>query len=414
MPAPDARAGDRRTRRAAPSRWSCGPAWGLLRGRVLPWTARPPVRCRCRAPASSAASRPREPQRRAARPLAQDGAASPIAALKVRGTERTPSARVLEILAAEGLRQGETLPWPEDARVTAGARSPRCRPTPSSASPCDLRAARRRAEQRHPHRRRRGAQLARGHRPVPQDISLHPLPRRHPGARAQLPRPRPRHATAASCGAACRGQVPRSRRQRAFRLHLAARACAAASSASPAPSTSPLRASRTGSPLPGHDPDPSLFRSRRLRPDRRHPRHHLQRKQLHLDLRPQPTSSSIIGTDSPSIRPTLRRSANRGRSTSSCSSGVHRLTSFNTSGLNYDGRDEAARIGKGARVTLGRQLSSPLVGSEYEYIKLVAGGVPTASRLPLGPLDHLQRRRRADRRAGPRGSERFFAGDLSD
>ena len=77
--------------------------------------------------------------------------------------------------------------------------------------------------------------------------------------------------------------------------------------------------------------------------------------------------------------------------------GVHRLTSFNL-GLNYDGRDEAARLGKGARVALDLQLSSPLVGSEYEYIKLVAGGA-YSFRLPWGHWITPERRRRPDRRA---------------
>jgi outer membrane protein insertion porin family len=91
--------------------------------------------------------------------------------------------------------------------------------------------------------------------------------------------------------------------------------------------------------------------------------------------------------------------------------GVHLLTSANL-GLNYDGREEAARLGKGARFALELQLSSPLVGSSYEYMKLVAGGAYTF-RLPwrhwITPsLVAGQIAGRAPR------FERFYAGDLSD
>jgi len=91
--------------------------------------------------------------------------------------------------------------------------------------------------------------------------------------------------------------------------------------------------------------------------------------------------------------------------------GVHLLTSANF-GLNYDGREEAARLGKGARFALELQLSSPLVGSRYEYMKLVAGGAYTF-RLPwkhwITPsLVAGQIAGRAPR------FERFYAGDLSE
>ena len=91
--------------------------------------------------------------------------------------------------------------------------------------------------------------------------------------------------------------------------------------------------------------------------------------------------------------------------------GVHLLSSANF-GLNYDGREEAARLGKGARFALELQLSSPLVGSSYEYMKLVAGGAYTF-RLPwkhwITPsLVAGQIAGRAPR------FERFYAGDLSD
>ncbi len=91
--------------------------------------------------------------------------------------------------------------------------------------------------------------------------------------------------------------------------------------------------------------------------------------------------------------------------------GVHLLTSANF-GLNYDGREEAARLGKGARFALELQLSSPLVGSRYEYMKLVAGGAYTF-RLPwkhwITPsLVAGQIAGRAPR------FERFYVGDLSE
>lgn len=91
--------------------------------------------------------------------------------------------------------------------------------------------------------------------------------------------------------------------------------------------------------------------------------------------------------------------------------GVHLLTSANF-GLNYDGREEAARLGKGARFAMELQLSSPLVGSRYEYMKLVAGGAYTF-RLPwkhwITPsLVAGQIAGRAPR------FERFYAGDLSE
>jgi outer membrane protein assembly factor BamA len=53
--------------------------------------------------------------------------------------------------------------------------------------------------------------------------------------------------------------------------------------------------------------------------------------------------------------------------------GVHRLTAAHF-GLVWDGRDEAFLVGKGGRFALDLQLSSPAIGSSYEYVKLVAGG----------------------------------------
>jgi len=91
--------------------------------------------------------------------------------------------------------------------------------------------------------------------------------------------------------------------------------------------------------------------------------------------------------------------------------GVHLLTSANF-GLNYDGREEAARLGKGMRFAFELQLSSPLVGSRYEYMKLVAGGAYTF-RLPWGHwiTPSLVAGQIAGR--APR-FERFYAGDLSE
>jgi outer membrane protein insertion porin family len=53
--------------------------------------------------------------------------------------------------------------------------------------------------------------------------------------------------------------------------------------------------------------------------------------------------------------------------------GAHRLTSAHF-GLLWDGREEVFLAGKGGRVALDLQLSSPAIGSSYEYIKLVVGG----------------------------------------
>ncbi len=53
--------------------------------------------------------------------------------------------------------------------------------------------------------------------------------------------------------------------------------------------------------------------------------------------------------------------------------GAHRLTSAHF-GLWWDGREEVFLAGKGGRVALDLQLSSPAIGSNYEYIKLVVGG----------------------------------------
>lgn len=91
--------------------------------------------------------------------------------------------------------------------------------------------------------------------------------------------------------------------------------------------------------------------------------------------------------------------------------GVHRLTSVSF-GLEWDGRQQAAAAGKGGRFVLDIQFSSPLVGSEYEYMKLIAGGAYTF-RLPW--RHWITPSVLAGQIAGsaPR-FELFYAGDLSD
>lgn len=53
--------------------------------------------------------------------------------------------------------------------------------------------------------------------------------------------------------------------------------------------------------------------------------------------------------------------------------GTHRLTSAHF-GLVWDARDEVILAGKGARVAFDLSLSSPAIGSQYEYVKLVIAG----------------------------------------
>lgn len=91
--------------------------------------------------------------------------------------------------------------------------------------------------------------------------------------------------------------------------------------------------------------------------------------------------------------------------------GGHRLTSAHFA-LVWDGRDEAALLGKGGRIALDLQLSSPALGSEYEYIKLVVGGAYTV-RLPW---KHWFTPRLSGGQIAGRAPrfERFYAGDLSD
>jgi outer membrane protein assembly factor BamA len=90
--------------------------------------------------------------------------------------------------------------------------------------------------------------------------------------------------------------------------------------------------------------------------------------------------------------------------------GQRRLTSAHF-GLVWDARDEVVLGGKGARVALDLQLSSPAVGSQYEYVKLtVAGGYNV--RLPWR---HWLRPSAAGGQIAGRAPvfERFYSGDLS-
>ncbi len=91
--------------------------------------------------------------------------------------------------------------------------------------------------------------------------------------------------------------------------------------------------------------------------------------------------------------------------------GSRRLTSTNFS-ISWDGRDRAAHFGQGGRFALDLHLSSPLVGSEYEFIRLVAGAGYTF-RLPW--RHWITPSILAGQVAGeaPR-FERFYAGDLSE
>nr|WP_276600895.1 BamA/TamA family outer membrane protein [Nannocystis sp. ILAH1] len=406
MHAPDARAGDRRSRRPAPSRWSCGPVWGLFAAGVLPWTAAaagPAVP----ASAASTASPTASPSAGPAGPAAQERRSVTIAALEVRGTEQTPSARVLEILAAEGLRQGETLLWPEDARVQRARLrllqtdafervTLRLRPLAGEPGSVTLTVD---VEERIS---LEVTDLYLGtSRFTPFRGGIQALERNFLG--------RALHLGGGFVWGSLPRQVPRSRRQQAFRLHLAAPRLRGsrfglAGTVYVTSASEPYRiAGRTD------DPDPSLFRTvdyGRIGGILGTTFNAGNRLVFGLDYRFERVNAQLP------VDPTYTSPIGESRSIDlELHSGVHRLTSFNF-GLNYDGRDEAARFGKGARVALDLQLSSPLVGSEYEYIKLVAGGA-YSFRLPWGHW--ITPSVVAGQIAGraPR-FERFFAGDLSD
>ncbi len=90
--------------------------------------------------------------------------------------------------------------------------------------------------------------------------------------------------------------------------------------------------------------------------------------------------------------------------------GTHRLT-VATLSLGYDGRQQSFLTGKGAQVGVDVQLSSPGLGSQYEYAKLVA---LTSYTLRLPWRHWLTPRAQAGQILGdaPR-FEQFYAGDLS-
>lgn len=406
MSVPDARAGDRRTRRSALCRWSRGPAWGLLAAGVLPWTAlaSPPPRLPATS-SSPAAKGPAASPATAAAP--HDVRSVTIAALEVRGTEQTAAARVIDLLAGEGLRQGATLLWPEDARVQrARARllqtdafervTLRLRPLPGDPGSITLTVE---VEERSS---LEVTDLYLGtSRFTPFRGGIQALERNFLGRGLQL-------GGGFIWGSLPR-QVPRSRRQQAFRLQLAAPR---------------LRGSRFG--LAGtvyvhsasepyriagreDDPDPALFRTvdyGRIGGILGTTFNAGNRLVFGLDYR-----FERVGAQLPTDPIYTSPGGEAAPVDLELLPGVHRLTSFNF-GLNYDGRDEAARLGKGARIALDLQLSSPLVGSEYEYIKLVAGGA-YSFRLPWGHwiTPSLVAGQIAGR--APR-FERFFSGDLSD
>lgn len=91
--------------------------------------------------------------------------------------------------------------------------------------------------------------------------------------------------------------------------------------------------------------------------------------------------------------------------------GTHRLTTAHF-GLNWDERDEAFLAGKGGRIALDLQLSSPALASQYEYVKLVAAGA-YSFRLPWR---HWMTPKVTGGQIAGRAPrfELFYAGDLSD
>lgn len=90
--------------------------------------------------------------------------------------------------------------------------------------------------------------------------------------------------------------------------------------------------------------------------------------------------------------------------------GTHRLTVATVS-LAYDGRQQSFLTGKGAQVGVDVQLSTPGLGSQYEYAKLIALGAYTI-RLPW--RHWLTPRAQVGQIVGeaPR-FEQFYAGDLA-
>ena len=368
--------------RSPGARWSIGLAWGLATAGAL---GVPPAR---------AGEEPGE-----ARTVR-------VAAVEVKGAEQVPAARLLEVLAAEGLAGGATLLWPDDARVRrARARliasggfervTLKLRPVAGDPEAVTLTLE---VEER-------GSlvvtDLYLGTSALtPFRGGVQALERNFLGRGLQI-------GGGFVWGTLPRN-VPRSRRQQAFRLQVAAPRIRGtrfglAGTVYVHSASEPYRIAG-----PEDDPSPALFRTLdygRIGGIVGTTFHVGERVIFGLDYRfervsAQPptdaTYTSPIGASAP-IDPELL-------------AGVHRLTSLNL-GLNYDGRDEAARFGKGIRVALDLHLSSPLVGSEYEYIKLVAGGAYTF-RLPWGHW--ITPSALAGQIAGraPR-FERFYAGDLS-
>lgn len=90
--------------------------------------------------------------------------------------------------------------------------------------------------------------------------------------------------------------------------------------------------------------------------------------------------------------------------------GSHRLATLHF-GLQWDGRSDTFLVGKGGRFALDLQMSSPALGSSYEYVKLVAGGAYTF-RLPWRHWITPKVQGGQIAGAAPR-FELFYAGDLS-
>ena len=91
--------------------------------------------------------------------------------------------------------------------------------------------------------------------------------------------------------------------------------------------------------------------------------------------------------------------------------GSNRLTAAHF-GFEWDGRELASRVGKGGRFALDVQVSSPFVGSQYEYVKIVAGGAYTI-RLPW--RHWLTPKAQGGQITGSAPLfERFYSGDLGD
>ncbi|MBK8264572.1 MAG: BamA/TamA family outer membrane protein [Nannocystis sp.] len=91
--------------------------------------------------------------------------------------------------------------------------------------------------------------------------------------------------------------------------------------------------------------------------------------------------------------------------------GISRLTTAGLS-LDWDGREQAAQLGKGGRFGLDIHVSSPMIGSEYEYVRVVGGGAYTF-RLPWRHWITPSVLGGQISGSAPR-FELFYGGDLSD